>query len=230
MKKICYVIIFFLCACASNPFYNTYIFDHFSLEQKIVYAEKINVDIFWEWRLFRVVGHNLYAKKGFENNVDKMMATEKFCGSNSEILIIGSRLYLNNNQLTVECLYELRGNDKLVNRDFNSLLSNVLEKRTTFVVYEGKSRIIHFGDSLNIIKDNNSEYHQLSQKEYRIKEVFDEQGPIYELSFKLNDPVYSFSFITDPQKYNGYKPLKIDSNLLPLESPMYKALKQAEEK
>jgi len=229
MKKICCAVMFFLCGCASTSFYNAYIFDHYSLEQKIVYAQKIKVDVFWEWGLFRVVGHNLYVKKGFENNIDKVIANEKFCGGdNSANPIIGSRLYLNNNQLAVECLYELSGNDKFVYREWRSLFSNILEKQTAFVVYDGRSRIIHNGNSLDVIKDNNNEYHNLIQKEYWQKEFFYEESPVYELSFKYDDPVYSFSFITDSKKYKGYSLLKIDSSLLPLESPKYKALKQAE--
>ena len=233
------LLLIMLSGCNTIPFHNSYIFDNFSLKQKIVLAKKVDVDIFWEWGLVRVTGEDLYIINGFNtDSVKNAVVEERFCGKSDGNASLGTKIYGLENKpkmLKVECLYEILNTDKLSYRGLAYLLSDVLGELISTGIYENTYKIVYFEDSLNIIKGEKYNHHRAKQKTYLYENNANDSPliwdrTIYEFSFDYNDPVYSISFKTNPEKLNGYKPLKIDPSLLPLESPKYKALKASEEK
>lgn len=54
-------------------------------------------------------------------------------------------------------------------------------------------------------------------------------GPFYEISLPASGAVRSLTIRTNPKNLEGYKPLKLDPSILPLESPGYKKLREYEE-
>lgn len=238
MKKILLLfIMFFLYGChhAMRCDYAT-VFGCRTV-QRIVYAEKVDVDIFWEWGLFRIRGENLFVRGDFGNITDDVMKSERFCGETGEIQIpfIGSRVYLNEDKrVSLECLYELNNVDKITSDFYWALLGAVDMLGYKVGVSEGRYRIFFYED-LDVVESGKNEYRHLSQT-YLISEhyttdkyKYGKKSPLYELNFNFDDPVYSFSYLTDPQKYKDYKPLKIDPAKLPLESAGYKKLREQEE-
>jgi hypothetical protein len=95
-------------------------------------------------------------------------------------------------------------------------------------------RVFYAGDSLLIepglvqnhkrLKQN---YIAVKDEQGRIRETM--QGLIYEFDIPLNEQVISLTVRTDPKDIEGYKPLKLDPSILPLESPGYKKLREQEE-
>ena len=55
------------------------------------------------------------------------------------------------------------------------------------------------------------------------------EGPFYEISLPATGRKRSLTIRTDPKDLEGYKPLKLDPSILPLESPGYKKLREQEE-
>lgn len=234
-KLLCCILFLLLCCCSSVSFHNSYFFDYKFLTG-IVYAENTNIDVFWEWGLLRITGEKLHVFSGMENAIDSVMSRELFCPSSSNMgeTFIGAKIYENirePNYLNIDCLYEMNLTDKKI----SSLIKSVFLRAGASIVHIG----IDDNDYKIYLKDLkailNKERHKIKIMKQNISVVCNNhnscstyEGTVYELSFKYDDPVYSFSFITDSKKYKGYNLLKMDSSLLPLESPKYKALKQAE--
>lgn len=241
MKWMFAILLFLtmLSGCNTIPFHNSYIFDNFSLNRKIVFAKKVYIDVFWEWGLLRVSGEDLYIINGFNaDSVRNAVTEDRFCGEFENNAYMGTVIYSLENQseiMRVECLYQIIDTDKLGDNGFDFSLSNTLDVLTYTGIYENTYKVFYFGDSLNIINGVVHNHHRVKQKiGVYVKDAND--SPLiwdttrYEFSFDYNDPVYSISFKTNPEKLKGYKPLKIDPTKLPLESLKYKALKASEEK
>ena len=55
------------------------------------------------------------------------------------------------------------------------------------------------------------------------------EASVYEIAIPLEEPILSLTIRTNPNDLEGYKPLQLDSSILPLESPGYKKLREYEE-
>ena len=94
--------------------------------------------------------------------------------------------------------------------------------------------VFYAGDSL-LIESSQVENHRRIEQNYLA--ITDDKGslgtvmkgPIFEFYLPLNESVFSFTVHTNPKDLEGYKPLKLDPSILPLESPGYKKLREYEE-
>lgn len=225
MKLLILLIILFLTGCSAGLFSKSS-----GLEKRDYVAQKTSMDIFWEWGLVRLIKDGLLERNdlGGDADIDKM--EQKVCKA-SWGRIIGSKLYMNKDgNLAMECLYEMMTLNKETS-DVSIWFSRAFYTNVYTGVSEGVFHVIHFGDSLNFLESGNGKYHRLSEKEVlKIKRDAyvssnSEHKPVYELTFPYDDPVYSFSFLTNENILEGYKLLKIEASKLPMESRKYKELK-----
>ena len=90
--------------------------------------------------------------------------------------------------------------------------------------------MLYYGDSLlvtgNGIRHSKLDSHDKNALEKKVKKKMGCRdtcdGSVYEIAFPLNEPIFSLTVRTDPKDFKGYKPLKLDPSILPLESPGYK--------
>jgi len=167
---------------------------------------------------------------------DEFCKTEYSISGRNEILNLGERFFRQGDSLVLQCIYYapyLSTTTPAVN--LRSILRNIFMRRTEVFDEDSAYRVIYWGDSLGL-KSDQVYNHQVTTQilkfhtEYNYRDTIYETRQVHEFYLRKSDPVYSISFRTNPEKLKGYKPLKIDPSLLPLESPKYKALKASEEK
>ena len=233
MKFILPVIAFFLlCSCA-GLFYT-------DPTEKIYSASEVKVDYFEEWGLLRTTGYGVVSK-GSGSFVASDSSFEKVCHdiySNADV----ARFVLDKRTgtLMVECFYQPL---VLVNTDWSidNLVESMLPNHNhVWVKKDSVYRILYSGDSAQVVAGTYYNHRMICAEKDRNKCVFDKDfekkrdrmyygGPFYEISLPATGAVRSLTIRTNPKDLEGYKPLKLDPSILPLESPGYKKLREQEE-
>ena len=226
------VAIALLCSCAGLY--------HANPTEKIYSASEVKVDYFEEWGLFRTTGYGVVSKRT-GTFVPSDSSFEKVCDD-----IVGesdvARFVLDKSTgtLTVECFYqplEPVNADGFVDVLVRSMLHNY---RNVWVKNDSAYRILYGGYSAQVVAGTYYNHRMVCAEKDRNKCVFDKDfekkrdriyygGPFYEISLPATGAVRSLTVRTNPKDLKGYKPLKLDPAILPLESPGYKKLREQEE-
>ena len=217
-------ILFFFISCAAPKFD----------------VESRTADYFDEWGLLRFTGNNVLSS-GSRNVASEDVKPDDLCNTLfGKIGFYGSRLYIDDftKKLSIECL----SLEPPIKSDFSEdmLLNQILKTHFIWIKNDSLYYVLYGGDKISFQSEENL-HHRLICQEKRIDschldEKFEMQryyiyfdGPFYELTIPANRSFYSITIMTDHKKINGYKPIKIDPSLLPLESPGYKKLREQEE-
>ena len=226
------VAIALLCSCAGLY--------HANPTEKIYSASEVKVDYFEEWGLFRTTGYGVVSKRT-GTFVPSDSSFEKVCDD-----IVGesdvARFVLNErlDVLTIECYYQPLypiNTDGFIDNLVGSMLLNY---HYVWVKNDSAYRILYGGDSVQIVAGTYYKHRMVCAEKDRDRCVFDKDfekkrdrmyygGPFYEISLPATGAVRSLTIRTDPKDLEGYKPLKLDPSILPLESPGYKRLREYEE-
>ena len=209
MKKKFFMLISLLfVACAA---FNANRFDNPNLRASVWTQE-----YYREWGILKVTGSSLWNEghSMSQNEIVNLIKEDKFCArfvlNVSETY--AERIFLNDSgEISFECLsnsYNLF-EDEMYGM-FGSL-DNTKQKIPDYERDDFQVRLFYKGDSLDL---------NLPQQK---------KDSIYELFFSLDAPVYTIAVRMNPNNLKGYKPLKLDPSILPLESPKYKALREYEE-
>ena len=197
---------------------------------------KTEVDIYWEWGLIVVRNIDLQTNKSldlveFFNTYQDNSADALFGCVNQ----LGKRVYFDKEtNWNGECLYDFIPNKYHFQSRYGRFFQPFFNRKFVFDVENDAFRVFYAGDSL-LIEPGQVRNHKRIEQNYlavkdeqgRIRETL--QGPIYEFDIPLNEPVFSFIVRTNPKDLKGYKPLKLDPSIFPLESPGYKKLREQEE-
>ena len=233
MKFILPVIAFFLlCSCAGLFYTNP--------EEQIYGASEVKVVFFEEWGVFRITGYGVVSKRA-GTFVPGDSSFEKVCRdihSSSDVarFVLNDRLDV----LMIECYYQP---PYPINTDWsidNLVESMLLNYHYVWVKNDSVYRVLYSGDSMQVVagtyynhkkvcavKNRNICFFDKVFEELRYRMYYD--GPFYEISLPATGAVRSLTIRTNPKDLEGYRPLKLDPSILPLESPGYKKLREQEE-
>lgn len=223
--------------------------------ENLIDPEKTTLNIYWELGEVQLLGDRLQIYKSNEfsesvvkainNEVPDSLALSRFCPKYGvHGALIGERIFNSNgdkSSLSAECLYEMRS---LRQDDFESMEAFFRHAfRRTFLmnVVDAQFHAYYIGERISVVQDSNFVHRKLNDEEkgsvcaeYIRRSINPdyERGKgcpeyAYELVFPLDAPVYSITVQNNPGW--GYKPLKLDPAILPLESPGYKKLREQEE-
>lgn len=223
--------------------------------ENLIDPERTTLNVYWELGEVQLLGDGLQIYKpnkfsesvvnAINNEVPESLALSRFCPKYRAYgALIGERIFNPNgdeSSLNAECLYEMRS---LRQDDFESMEAFFWYAfRRTFMtnIVDGQFHAYYIGDRISTVQDSNFVHRKLNDEEkssicaeyirrsinpdYAKKEGCPEYA--YELVFPLDVPVYSITVQNNPGW--GYKPLKLDPSILPLESPGYKKLREYEE-
>ena len=236
---VAFVLILLLAGCSKRPSIEDWLYprpwdgDLFLIpEEKIFY-------VYAELNVLRVVSSSLREvgridKEALVYSLSNPSGRAKdrynpyFCPSGA----LGDRLYVSDLEkglLSAECLYYMRGVSSL-----KGVMQNVFMRRVEVKMTDERIHVFYTGDSLLIESEQIRNHRRIKQNYLAVKDETGWiqgtlQGPIYEFELPLNEPVYSLTVRTNPKDLKGYKPLKLDPAILPLESPGYKKLREQEE-
>lgn len=233
MKFILPVIAFFLlCSCAGLFYTNP--------EEQIYGASEVKVDFFEEWGLFRITGYGVVSKRA-GTFVPGDSSFEKVCRdihSSSDVarFVLNDRLDV----LMIECYYQP---PYPINTDWSidNLVESMLPNHNhVWVKNDSLYHVLYGGDSVHIISGVYYNHKKVCAEKEPENCIFDADfekikndiyfdGPFYEISLPATGAVRSLTIRTNPKDLEGYKPLKLDPSILPLESPSYKKLREQEE-
>ena len=179
-----------------------------------ILAKKWIYEYYPEWGIRRIVGEFIFLNG---NNVSErdfisLLNNNSFC-YNMVTELRGSyaeRLFVNENgELSLECLGLV--NNPFYYEDNNmfiSVLNNKARTRLESKREEKYFRVTYRGAKMDL---NVTQY---------------KRDSLYEFMLPINEPVYSLILRSSPKDLEGCKPLKLDSSILPLESPGYKKLRE----
>lgn len=242
MKKIiALTVILLFCGCAKKPIVGEWLHSRLSSEEPYLIPEKQTIFVYAEWNMLRLVSSSLrmvgsidkealvYSFGQLSKNKDGFY-NPGFCLQRA--VLLGDKLFDSNQNhegLDAECLYEMTPST------LGNVMSAAFGRNMVLDTTDENVRVFYAGDSL-LIEPGQVRNHKRIEQNYlavkdeqgRIRETL--QGPIYEFDIPLNEPVFSLIVRTNPKDLKGYKPLKLDSSILPLESPGYKKLREQEEK
>ena len=196
------------------------------------------VDYFDEWGLFRITAFNLYGKGSQTLTENSAIDLEQTCLNLFVKSPLGARLFDDapEGKPTLECFSIGRTVNSRFQDDY--FLRSIFEKDIKWVKKDSVYHVLYGGDSLMIeskfILDHKQVCHEKDIKKCLLEKDFDGkkiyfEGPFYEVLIPADQRVYSFVIRTNPKDLEGYKPLKLDPSILPLESPGYKKLREQEE-
>ncbi|MBO7105075.1 MAG: hypothetical protein J6W22_06305 [Fibrobacter sp.] len=250
MKKLNFVMLFLLVGCYHEPhiLYNNE--PYLNGRRNVFVSEETTLNIYWEWGEVQTKMRSLHFRKDWNINAEDLKLNVEGLpdGNVKNPVCIGSdgkageRIYLDsiNQTFNAECLYFLESRTHYLHdglNDFEFLFGDFLKRPNTFAVKRDSLKLLYYGDSLlvtgNGIRHSKLDPHDKSALEKKVKKKMGCtdtcDGSVYEISFPLNEPVFSLTVRTDPKDLKGYKPLKLDPSILPLESPGYKKLREYEE-
>ena len=186
----------------------------------IVVPETVTLNIYWEWAEMQAKMQSLYVLKDWEMTAEILksrmegkfgdgVARNPFC--NNGFRKEGERIYLDSTNATVnaECLYP--------------------------IIRDGEYKLFYYGDILLVTEGNFIRHEKVDPVSYEnLRSEFGDEWPCsrvcdgipYEIVFPLDAPVYSLTVLTHPKDLAGYKPLELDTAMLPIESPGYKKLRE----
>ncbi|MBO7551889.1 MAG: hypothetical protein J6T62_10280 [Fibrobacter sp.] len=226
------VAIALLCSCAGLFYVNP--------TEKIYSASEVKVDYFEEWGLIRSTGYEVVIK-GREKIDSSEFFFKKVCGNlfGHPGNLFASRLAANDTNTFVECFY--RSKEPINTDDFVNWFDAIKLNHINVLAHnDSLYHVLYGGDSIQVVSGAYYNHKKVCAEKDRDKCVFDKDfekkrdrihygGPFYEISLPATGAVRSLTVRTNPKDLKGYKPLKIDPAILPLESPGYKKLREQEE-
>ena len=236
---VVFVLIVLLAGCSKKPIVDCWLYPRPWNSDLFLIPEEKTFYVYAELNVLRVVSSSLREV----GNIDKEALVYSL--SNPSGLVnghynpffcpggaLGDRLFVSDSEnvfLSAECIYNMRGLSSL-----EGVLQNALMRHVEMDTIDERIHIFYTGDSL-LIESGQVENHRLIKQNYLA--IKDDKGtlgtvvkgPIYEFYLPLNESYYSFVVRTNPKDLKGYKPLKLDPSILPLESPSYKKLREYEE-
>ncbi len=198
------------------------------------------VDYFDEWGLFKFTGQNVLSNASGDVSAEDI-APEKLCKFFlGGISFYGARLYLNDSteSVSLECLFMLTpvksqlSNGMWLDRMLFQNYIWVENDSLYYILYGGNEMRLQSGADIHhrlVCQEERIDSCPLDKKFEKERDNIYFKGPFYELSIPANRPFISITKLTDPKDLEGYKPLKLDPSILPLESPGYKKLREQEE-
>ncbi len=250
MKRLNFVLLLLFIGCFHEPhiLYNNE--SYLNGRRNVLVSEMTTLNVYWEWGEVQTKMNSLHVRKDWNIGVEdlKLDVEGLSDGNVKNPLCIGSdgkvgeMVYLDslNQTVNAECLYSLESRSHYLYDGLNELeflFDDFFKRPNAFVVKEGLLKLFYYGDSLlvagNGIKHSKLDSYSKKKIEKKIKRKMgcdDACGEsVYEMVFPLNEPVFSLTVRTNPKDLEGYKPLKLNPSILPLESPGYKRLREQEE-
>ena len=257
MRKFFLIVVFLLQGCFwGTSFFapvDVCIFN--GSRENLIDPEKTTLNIYWELGEVQLLGRglqiykpNVYSEsveKAVNNEVPDSLALSRFCPKYGvHGALIGERIFNSSGEksfLNAECLYEMRS---LRQDDFGSLeafFRFAFRRAFLIDVFDGTFHAYYIGDKIHAVPDTNVIHRKLDNEglakacsayiQRSVNPDYDRKKGCpefaYEFAFPLDSPVYSITVQNNPGW--GYKPLKLDPAILPLESPGYKRLREYEE-
>lgn len=198
------------------------------------------VDYFDEWNITRITGVNVLKRGPIEDSQEIILNPEKLCAN-----LFGNRRFWGGkiyaDELSGNLLIECFSMNVPMKSDFFDMeflvsiwdgLVGVKDDSLYHVVYGGDSLRVISGMFFNhrmICNNENIENCSLNEKTESLRKKIYFDGPFFEISIPANQSFFSITIQTNPNDLEGYKPLQLDSSILPLESPGYKKLREYEE-
>lgn len=189
----------------------------------VLNSEYIQLDFFLDVGLVRIKSIHLYVLNGAprESVVDAVLS-DNLCGRGGfarDSSWLGSKIDSdgeNSEYLNSTCMLYIDHFYLEKNMSLESVMNNFFRKRT-FEINRTESwyNISYTGSKLNVTGT--------ALKEYDVSE--DE----HKLSFSSAEPHHTIIIKKAEKDLSGYKPLKLDPSILPLESPGYRRLREQEE-
>lgn len=239
-------------SCSMGPTYD-YARDYEKAPDNVTYPfvvmpKVISLNVYWEWNEVVVSGLDLWTNGSLtQDEIVKAIDQDNFCSlifyhqySHGFSSYLGGPIFIGedirkDSVVSYECLYSFHNllrNEYKVSHHLELYLFHILRQRIHVFDLDSSYRVLYFGDSLDVESDQILNHRAvettLKFTEAGRGDTIVEQRPAHEFYLSKSVPVYTISFKTKPEKLKGYKPLKIDSNLFPLESPKYRALKAYE--
>ena len=218
----------------------------FNSRRHIIVPETVTLNIYWEWAEMQVNMQSLYflkdwtitaemLKSGMEEGTDEKMVRNSFC--NNSLRKEGERIYLDSTNATVnaECLYPMESRNHYQNTKLEFLIRYFFQRQSCAFIRDGEYKLFYYGDILLVTEGNFIRHEKVDPVSYEnLRSEFGDEWPCsrvcdgipYEIVFPLDAPVYSLTVLTHPKDLAGYKPLELDTAMLPIESPGYKKLRE----
>jgi len=236
MKKI---ILLFCAAnfmCCHQLIYQDGFYDRQEID---LVSEETTVDLFWEWGELKISGTALHVKKALSlDSLNFLMSEDRFCSSFYDIKgkYLGSRFFLSDDSLlSYECLYAFAYVSKtgFVTKDFlENTFNYTFMRRTEIFDQDSVYRVVYWGDSLKL-KSKELYGHRLTSQtlkfypSYVVTDTMYGTKKVHEFYLIKAGSTHSVVVETDSSLFRGKKLLNVDSSVLLLESPKYKALRRS---
>ena len=230
MKKLfLFTITLLLISCASHIKGNF----KYSIESK-------KIDYFEEWGILRLTGRNVLSNASKDFSAADV-GLENLCNTIFETMgFYGGRLYLDDStgKVSIECLSQVPpikskfSEKSLFGRMLTNKFISAKDDSLYYILYGGNEMRLQSGADIHqrlVCQEERIDSCPLDKKFEKKRDNIYFKGPFYELSIPANRPFFSITELTNPKDLEGYKPLKLDPSILPLESPGYKKLREQEE-
>lgn len=251
MKKWLLIVPLFLMGCFNNRVLPSYFYGpNYYGYDNVVAAKKTILNVFWELGVVQVKMKSLLIRKEFSEDSIKVSIERPvfvdgkirrvFCTAMKGAKI-GERIYANESgdDYEAECLYSQKNKGQFGFGEIESAMSFLGRKTEMFNLGDELS-LVYCGDSLHVVDGSFVRHKRIDSKsfdEYKKKSTesfhLDQYGNdcsemLYEIVFSRDSSIFSLVAETYPTDYKGYKPLRLDPSILPLESPGYKKLLEQE--
>lgn len=250
MKRLNSVMLFLLVGCYHEPhiLYNNE--PYLNGRRSVLVSEETTLNIYWEWGEVQAKMRSLRVRKDWNINVEDLkLNVEGLPDGNVKNPVcigfdgkVGERIYLDsiNQTFNAECLYSLESRSHYLHdglNDFEFLFGDFFKRPNAFAVKGDSLKLLYYGDSLlvigNGIRHSKLDSHDKKALERKVKRKMGCsdtcEASVYEIAIPLEEPILSLTVRTNPNDLEGYKPLQLDSSILPLENPGYKKLREYEE-
>ena len=233
------VLIVLLAGCSKKPIVDGWLYPRPWDNDLFLIPEEKTFYVYAELNVLRVVSSSLREV----GNIDKEALVYSLSNPSGRVNghynpffcpggALGDRLYVSDSEkgfLSAECIYYMRGLSSL-----EGVMQNIFMRQVEVDTIDNRIHVFYAGDSLFIESNQVENHRRIKQNYLALKDDRGSwgsvmKGPIYEFYLPLDKPYYSFVVRTNPKDLKGYKPLKLDPAILPLESPGYKKLREQEE-
>ena len=250
MKRLFFVLFFLFVGCFHEPhiLYNNE--SYLNGRRNVFVSEMTTLNIYWEWGEIQTKMRSLHVRKDWNINAEDLkLNVEGLPDGNVKNPVcigsdrkVGERIYLDsiNQTFNAECLYSLESRSHYLHdglNDFEFLFGDFFKRPNSFAVKGDSLKLLYYGDSLlvtgNGIRHSRLDSHDKKALEKKVKRKMGCsdtcEASVYEIAISLEEPVLSLTIRTNPKDLKGYKPLKLEPSILPLESPGYKKLREQEQ-
>lgn len=197
-------------------------FEYYENQVPNTIFRKVTVKYFWEFGIVKIAGSDLYVKNDNQDEkIENAIKRGTFCKNYFDAArkFISERIYLDSlGEQTFECVFAIKEYSE-IRRRYLLDITNVLRLQDMDALVSDSSYIfLYRGDSLQIFSPELQSHNSIKDSVY-----------LYRFELKKNPIVTSYSAEKTSSQFEGYKPLKLDPSILPLESPGYKKLREYEE-